>query len=780
MKRLAYHLINIALILAFIFGAYYVYQLSHKKKPEDLYHSQGKPGKIEIIASKPMSTQRDLALAYSPGVAVPVEAIAKDPSKAYDYTSKGNTVAVISNGSAILGLGNLGALASKPVMEGKAVLFKRFADIDSIDIEVDSQNAEEIINCIAKIGNSFGGINLEDIASPDCFIIEQELKNRLKIPVFHDDQHGTAIITVAGILNALEIVKKSIKNVRVVANGAGAAGLSCISLLKAMGLPDDNVVMLDKEGVIYKGRPKVDQFKSAHAANTKLRTLEEAMKGADIFLGLSAKNVVTPAMVKSMAKDPIIFACANPDPEILPELIEETRSDAIIATGRSDYPNQVNNVLGFPYIFRGALDCRAKTINEEMKIAAAKAIADLAKEDVPDEVVAAYGGERPKFGKNYIIPSPFDPRLIRNVSAAVAEAAMKSGVAQKKIEDFSAYKDSLAARLDPSIGFLQNIYAQVRKKQKRVIFAEGEEESMLRAAIDFKNNGLGTPILIGSSEKIAQQLKDLGLTLDKSIEIHNSKDEKQRQRYTDHIYTRLQRKGFLKRDCDRLIRTNRIVFGSCMVDLGDADAMVTGVTRTFSDTLENIKYVVDERPGEIIFGLTIAVTKKGTVFIADTNVHEYPTAENLADIAISSARVARILGFTPRVAFLAHSTFGKPMSERSVHLREARDLLEKRKVDFEFEGEMQPDVALNQKFKTIYPFSKLSAPANILIMPAIHSAAISTKLLKELGGSTLIGPVLIGLNKPIQISTLRSKVTDIFNMAAMAAYKSDVIKYKKD
>ncbi len=600
------------------------------------YHSQGKPGKIEIIASKPMATQRDLALAYSPGVAAPVEAIAKDPSKVYDYTSKGNTVAVISNGSAILGLGNLGALASKPVMEGKAVLFKRFADIDSIDIEVDSQNAEEIINCVAKIGNSFGGINLEDIASPDCFIIEQELKNKLKIPVFHDDQHGTAIITVAGILNALEIVKKSIKKVRMVVNGAGAAGLSCVSLLKAMGLPDDNVVMLDREGVIYKGRPKVDQFKSAHAVNTKLRTLEEAMKGADIFLGLSAKNVVTSAMVKSMAKDPIIFACANPDPEILPELIEQTRSDAIIATGRSDYPNQVNNVLGFPYIFRGALDCRAKTINEEMKIAAAKAIADLAKEDVPDEVVAAYGGERPKFGKNYIIPSPFDPRLIRNVSAAVAEAAMKSGVAQKKIEDIAAYKDSLAARLDPSVGFLQNIYAQVRKKQKRVIFAEGEEESMLRAAIDFKNNGLGTPVLIGSSEKIAQQLKDLGLALDKSVEIHNSKDEKQRQRYSDHIYKRLQRKGFLKRDCDRLIRTNRIVFGSCMVDLGDADAMVTGVTRTFSDTLENIKYVVDERPGEIIFGLTIVVTKKGTVFIADTNVHEYPTAENLADIAISS------------------------------------------------------------------------------------------------------------------------------------------------
>jgi malate dehydrogenase (oxaloacetate-decarboxylating)(NADP+) len=745
------------------------------------YHNQGgKPGKIEIIASKPMATQRDLALAYSPGVAVPVEAIAKDPSKAYDYTSKGNTVAVISNGSAILGLGNLGALASKPVMEGKAVLFKRFADIDSIDIEVDSQNADEIINCVAKIGNSFGGINLEDIASPDCFIIEQELKNKLNIPVFHDDQHGTAIITVAGILNALEIVNKSLKKVRVVANGAGAAGISCISLLKAMGLPDNNVVMLDREGVIYKGRPKVDQFKSAHAVDTKLRTLEEAMKGADVFLGLSAKNAVTQAMVKSMAKDPIIFACANPDPEILPELIEQTRSDAIIATGRSDYPNQVNNVLGFPYIFRGALDCRAKTINEEMKIAAAKAIADLAKEDVSDEVVDAYGGERPKFGKNYIIPSPFDPRLIRNVSAAVAEAAMKSGVAQKRIEDIAAYKDSLSARLDPSAGFLQNIYAQVRKKQKRVIFAEGEEESMLRAAIDFKNNGLGTPMLIGSVEKITKQLKDLGLTLDKSIEIHNSKDEKQRQRYADHIYKRLQRKGFLKRDCDRLIRTNRIVFGSCMVDLGDADAMVTGVTRTFSDTLENIKYVIDERPGEIIFGLTIVVTKKGTVFIADTNVHEYPTAENLADIAISTARVSRLLGFTPRVAFLAHSTFGKPMSERSIHIREARDILEKRKVDFEFEGEMQPDVALNQKFKTVYPFSKLSGPANILVMPAIHSAAISTKLLKELGGSTLIGPLLIGLNKPIEIATLRSKVSDIYNMAAIAAFSAEAVRYKKN
>ncbi|MBM5787053.1 MAG: NADP-dependent malic enzyme, partial [Pelagibacterales bacterium] len=467
------------------------------------YHSQGKPGKIEIISSKSMATQKDLSLAYSPGVAVPVEEIAKDPSKAYDYTSKGNLVAVISNGSAILGLGNLGSLASKPVMEGKSVLFKRFADIDSIDIEVNSKDPNEIINCIEKIGDSFGGINLEDIAAPDCFIIEQELKNRLQIPVFHDDQHGTAIITVAGILNALEIVNKPIKKIKMVANGAGAAGIACIELLKSMGLQDENVIMLDREGVIYKGRQKVDQFKSAHAVNTKLRTLEECMKGADVFLGLSAKNTVTKNMVKSMAKNPIIFACANPDPEILPEDVEEVRSDAIVATGRSDYPNQVNNVLGFPYIFRGALDCRAKIINNEMKIAAAKAIADLAKEDVPDEVVSAYGGSRPKFGKNYIIPSPFDPRLIRNVSAAVAEAAIKSGVARKKIENFASYKDSLSARLDPSFGFLQNIFDQIRKKPKRVIFAEGEEESMLRAAIDFKNNGLGTPVLIGSTEKIS-------------------------------------------------------------------------------------------------------------------------------------------------------------------------------------------------------------------------------------------------------------------------------------
>ncbi len=744
------------------------------------YHSQGKPGKIEIISSKSMATQKDLSLAYSPGVAVPVEEIAKDPSKAYDYTSKGNLVAVISNGSAILGLGNLGSLASKPVMEGKSVLFKRFADIDSIDIEVNSKDPNEIINCIAKIGDSFGGINLEDIAAPDCFIIEQELKNRLQIPVFHDDQHGTAIITVAGILNALEIVNKPIKKIKMVVNGAGAAGIACVELLKSMGLQDENVIMLDRKGVIFKGREKVDQFKSAHAVDTKLRTLEECIKDADIFLGLSAKNIVTKNMVKSMAKNPIIFACANPDPEILPEEIEEVRPDAIIATGRSDYPNQVNNVLGFPYIFRGALDCRAKIINNEMKIAAAKAIANLAKEDVPDEVVSAYGGSRPKFGKNYIIPSPFDPRLIRNVSAAVAEAAIKSGVARKKIENFASYKDSLSARLDPSFGFLQNIFDQIRKKPKRVIFAEGEEESMLRAAIDFKNNGLGTPVLIGSTEKISSQLKDLGLTLDKSIEIHNSSDEKQKNRYVEHIYKRLQRKGFLKRDCDRLIRTNRIVFGSCMVDLGDADAMVTGVTRTFSDTLENIKYVVDERPGEIIFGLTLAVTKKGTVLIADTNVHEYPNAETLADMAISCARVAKILGFTPRVALLAHSTFGKPMSERSLHLREARDILEKRKVDFEFEGEMQPDVALNPKFKTIYPFSKLTGPANILIMPAIHSAAISTKILKELGGSTLIGPLLIGLNRPIEIATLRSKVSDIFNMAAIAAFSSEVIKYNKN
>ena len=754
-------------------------KIDHYTDKEALdFHTQGKSGKIEINSSKPLITKRDLSLAYSPGVAVPVMKIAENPETAYDYTSKGNLVAVISNGSAILGLGNLGALASKPVMEGKSVLFKRFADIDSIDIEVESSDADEIINTIKNIGNTFGGINLEDIAAPDCFIIEQKLKELLDIPVFHDDQHGTAIITTAALINALDISKKKMNEVKIVVNGAGASAIACTNLFKLSGVKNENVIMCDRLGVIYKGREKVDQFKSAHAVETKLRTLAEAMKNADVFLGLSAKDVVTKDMIKSMGKNPIIFACANPDPEIKPELIDEVRTDAIVATGRSDYPNQVNNLIGFPYIFRGALDVRAKEINEEMKVAAAKAIAQLAREEVPDEVIVAYGGERPRYGKEYIIPSTFDPRLISVIPAAVAEAAMKSGVARKKITDLEKYKEDLSRRLDPSMNIMQSINTQIKKSQKRVIFAEGEDPSILKAAVAFKNSKLGIPILIGKEEKVKQQLKNIGLDENFNIEIVSSKDIKKREKYTKHLYAKLQRSGMLERECDYLVRNDRVTWGSCMLACGDADAMVTGGTRHHAATIEKLNKVVDSRPGEIIFGLTMLVSKGRTVFVSDTNVHDNPTAEQLVQIAISSNRVARLFGFEPKVAFLSHSTFGKPMTERSKHVREAIELMKTKKIDFDYDGEMQPDVALNPEYKKSYPFSKIVGNANILIMPALHSASISVKLMKTFGGAKLIGPLLIGLGLPIEIAPLRSSPSDILNLASIAAYSSEVIDYK--
>jgi len=754
-------------------------KIDHYTDKEALdFHTQGKSGKIEINSSKPLITKRDLSLAYSPGVAVPVMKIAENPETAYDYTSKGNLVAVISNGSAILGLGNLGALASKPVMEGKSVLFKRFADIDSIDIEVESSDADEIINTIKNIGNTFGGINLEDIAAPDCFVIEQKLKKLLDIPVFHDDQHGTAIITTAALINALDISKKKMNEVKIVVNGAGASAIACTNLFKLSGVKNENVIMCDRLGVIYKGREKVDQFKSAHAVETKLRTLAEAMKNADVFLGLSAKDVVTKDMIKSMGKNPIIFACANPDPEIKPELIDEVRTDAIVATGRSDYPNQVNNLIGFPYIFRGALDVRAKEINQEMKVAAAKAIAQLAREEVPDEVIAAYGGERPRYGKEYIIPSTFDPRLISVIPAAVAEAAMKSGVARKKISDLEKYKEDLSRRLDPSMNIMQSINTQIKKSQKRVIFAEGEDLSILKAAVAFKNSKLGIPILIGKEEKVKQQLKNIGLDENFYIEIVSSKDIKKREKYTKHLYTKLQRSGMLERECDYLVRNDRVTWGSCMLACGDADAMVTGGTRHHAATIEKLNKVVDSRPGEIIFGLTMLVSKGRTVFVSDTNVHDNPTAEQLVQIAISSTRVARLFGFEPKVAFLSHSTFGKPMTERSKHVREAIELMKTKKIDFDYDGEMQPDVALNPEYKKSYPFSKIVGNANILIMPALHSASISVKLMKTFGGAKLIGPLLIGLGLPIEIAPLRSSPSDILNLASIAAYSSEVIDYK--
>jgi len=744
------------------------------------FHNSGKSGKIEIHSSKPMTTKRDLALAYSPGVAAPVKVIAKNPDAAYDYTTKGNLVAVISNGSAILGLGNLGALASKPVMEGKAILFKRFADIDAIDLEIDSSDAKEIINCISSLGKSFGGINLEDIAAPDCFVIEQKLKEKLDIPVFHDDQHGTAIITLAALINALDICGKSIKDIKIVVNGAGASAMACANLIKSSGALNHNITMLDRKGVIYRGRDNLDQWKSTHAIDTKIRTLEEAMKGADVFLGLSAKNVLSKDMVKKMAKKPIIFACANPDPEITPEDVDEVRDDAIVATGRSDYPNQVNNLIGFPYIFRGALDVRAKTINEEMKVAAAYAIASLAKEDVPDEVVAAMGGERPHYGKKYIIPSTFDPRLISVIPVAVAQAAVKSGVARKEIKDFEAYKDQLKQRLDPSVSIMQGINSLIKKNQKRVIFAEGEDENTLKAAVAFKNSKLGIPILVAKEERAKERMHEIGLDENYELKITNSTDKVKREKYTQFLYNRCKREGLLERDCDRLIRNDRVIWGACMIACGDADAMVTGNTRRYSETLDKIRSVVDARAGEVLFGLNMMVSKGRTVFIADTTVHEFPSAEQLAKIATSSARVAKLFGFDPKVAFLSHSTFGIPKTERTKHVRDAVEILQNKSVDFLFDGEMQPDVALNENYKELYPFSKIVGDANILIMPAIHSAAISIKLMKTLGNAKIIGPFLVGLGSPIEIAPLRSSTNDIINLASVAAYSSEVIDYKKN
>ena len=756
-------------------------KIEHYSDKEALeFHASIKSGKIEIISSKPMTTKRDLALAYSPGVAAPVKAIFKNPDLAYDYTTKGNLVAVISNGSAILGLGNLGALASKPVMEGKAVLFKRFADIDAIDLEIDSSDPDEIVNSIKNFSKSFGGINLEDIAAPNCFIIEEKLKEILDIPVFHDDQHGTAIITYAALTNAIDIAKKDIKKIKIVVNGAGASAMACTNLFKNSGVPQKNITMLDRKGVIHKGRDDLNRWKSAQAIETKNRTLEDVINNADVFLGLSSAGALKKEMVKKMAKNPIIFACANPDPEITPEEVEEIRNDAIIATGRSDYPNQVNNLIGFPYIFRGALDVRAKTINEEMKVAAANAIASLARERVPDEVAAAMGGDRPTYGKDYIIPSTFDPRLISVIPVAVAKAAIKTGVARKKIENFDTYAEQLKQRLDPSVTIMQGINSQIKKKQQRVVFADGEDKNTLKAAIAFKSSGLGIPILVAKEKVVKQRLKDIGYSENFNIEIVNSNLKEKREQYVKHIFKKLHRdQGFLERDCDRMIRNDRVVWGSCMVSCGDADAMVTGNTRRYGQSLEKVLKVVDSRPGEIMFGLNMVVSKGRTVFIGDTTVHEYPSSSQMAEIAISAARVVRLFGFDPKIAFLSHSTFGQPITSRTKHIRDAVEILKQKKVDFKFDGDMQPDVALNEEYKELYPFSEIVGKANVLIMPGQHSATISYKILKTLGGAKVIGPLLIGLGQAIEIAPLRSSTSDILNLASVAAYSASVINYSK-
>jgi malate dehydrogenase (oxaloacetate-decarboxylating)(NADP+) len=736
------------------------------------YHARGRPGKLEIVPTKPMATQRDLSLAYSPGVAVPVKAIAADPSTVYDYTSRGNMVAVITNGTAILGLGNLGALASKPVMEGKAVLFKRFADVDSIDLEIATEDPDAFVDAVRYLGPTFGGINLEDIKAPECFYIEERLREMMDIPVFHDDQHGTAIIAAAGMINAIHLTGRDIKSTRLVCNGAGAAGIACLDLIKAIGFEPSNVILCDTKGVVYRGRHEgMNQWKSAHAIDTPLRTLEEAVVGADIFFGLSAKGALTPEMVKKMASNPIIFAMANPDPEITPEDARKAREDVIIATGRSDYPNQVNNVLGFPYIFRGALDVRAKTINMEMKIAAAHALADLAREDVPDEVAAAYRGSRPRFGREYIIPVPFDPRLIHVIPIAVAKAAMASGVARHPIVDLGAYKAQLSARRDPIAGAMQRIIERVRRTPKRVVFAEGEEEQVVRAAYSFVTQGLGTAVLVGREERVRTAAGASGLDLaDKGIEVHNARLSQRNSLYAQFLYERLQRKGYLLRDCQRLINQDRNYFGAAMVAQGDADAMVTGVTRNFSIALEEVRRVIDDKPGHRVVGVSIIISRGRPILVADTAITEMPTAQDLADIAIEAAGVARRLGYEPRVAMLAFSNFGHPLGERTQRVQEAVRILDSRRVDFEYDGEMGADVALNRELMAAYPFCRLRDTANVLIMPAFHSAAISTRMLQELGGATVIGPLIVGLEKPVQIVTLGAKDSDIVNMAAMASF----------
>jgi malate dehydrogenase (oxaloacetate-decarboxylating)(NADP+) len=734
------------------------------------FHAGSKPGKLEVVPTKPMATQRDLSLAYSPGVAVPVLRIAENPELAWDYTTRGNLVAVISNGTAILGLGDLGALASKPVMEGKSVLFKRFADVNSIDLEVDTKDVDAFINAVRYLGPSFGGINLEDIKAPDCFIIEQKLRELMDIPVFHDDQHGTAIISAAGVINACHLTNRKLEDIRVVCNGAGAAGIACIELLKSMGVKSENVILCDTKGVVYRGRTDgMNQWKSAHAVETTARSLSDAMVGCDVFLGLSAKGALTPEMLRSMAANPIVFAMANPDPEIIPEDAKAVRGDVIIATGRSDYANQVNNVLGFPYIFRGALDVRATTINEEMKIACAQAIAALAREDVPDEVAAAYRGARPVYGPEYIIPVPFDPRLISRVSAAVAKAAMDSGVAKKPITDMAAYQYELSARLDPSAGLFQMVTNAVRSAPKRVVFAEGEEDSVIRAAAAFQNAGLGKSILVGRPDIVKAGMKRAGLD-ENLLEIRVPHSAEEAAPYIDALYERIQRRGALHRDAVRMVTNDRNVYAASMLKAGDADALVTGVTRNYARALADVRTVLDPPSGKRPMGMQVIFAKGRVVLVADTAVTEMPTAEQLADIAIQGAAAARRFGLTPRVALLASSTFGSPQSERSERIIEAVQILEHRGVDFEYDGEMAIDVALDKDKLALYPFARITDTANVLIMPAIHSASISTRLLQQMGHASVMGPLLVGLEKSVQITPLRARMSEIYNAAVVAAY----------
>jgi malate dehydrogenase (oxaloacetate-decarboxylating)(NADP+) len=750
--------------------------MNHKTLAQEAldYHRMPKAGKISISATKPLLSQHDLSLAYSPGVAAPCEEIAKDINKIYDYTSKGNMVAVISNGTAVLGLGNLGAAASKPVMEGKAVLFKKFADIDAIDIEVDTEDPDEFINVVKYLGNSWGGINLEDIKAPECFIIEETLKKLLNIPVFHDDQHGTAIIAAAGLINATHLTAREMSEIKIVVNGAGAAAIACIELLKSMGVKHENVILCDSQGVIYKGRTNgMNKWKEAHAIDTQHRILEDALKGADVFLGLSIKGAVSQKMISAMAKKPIIFAMANPDPEITPEEVLEIFPDAIVATGRSDYNNQINNVMGFPYIFRGALDVRASTINEEMKKAAAHALAKLARQAVPNEVSSAYSGRKMRYGPDYIIPVPFDPRLITIVPIAVAKAAIESGVAGIKDMDFEKYKAELESRLNPTSRHMNLVFTKAKNHCKKIVLAEGEEEETIKAAMLMRDSHIVEPILVGRYSKIIEKVESMGADYDLTgIKIVNAAINQDIDKYIEYLYNRLKRSGYLHRDCARMVKTDRNIFAACMVAHKDADGMVTGLTKSYATCLDDALKVIDPKQGNIVFSYSIFIGRQHNIIIADSSVNEDPTSIQLADIATGAASIMESMGEKPRVAFLSSSNFGSSTNNESTIVKEAVRILESRNVDFEFDGEMTPEVALNPKLKELYNFMKLSDSANVLIMPDLTSASIATQLLEELARGVFIGPILTGLSHQVQIVQAGSCASEIYNFAAMASVGS--------
>jgi len=743
----------------------------NRKKDALNYHAMGRPGKIAVVPTKPYNSQRDLSLAYSPGVAEPCLAIAENPEDAYKYTAKGNLVAVISNGTAVLGLGDIGAQAGKPVMEGKGLLFKIFADIDVFDIELDTKNVDEFVNIVKALEPTFGGINLEDIKAPECFEIERRLKAEMNIPVMHDDQHGTAIISGAALINACELQEKNIADVKIVVNGAGAAAISCTAMYVAVGARRENIVMLDSKGVIRRDRETLDATKAEWATDRDITTLADAIKDADVFIGLSAADVLTAEMLKTMAPKPIVLAMANPNPEIAYDLAVATREDIIMGTGRSDYPNQVNNVLGFPYIFRGALDVRATAINEEMKIAAVRAIAELAKEPVPEEVNQAYNTSNLRFGIDYVIPKPTDPRLITEVSIAVAKAAIESGIARKKIENWDLYKEELRKRLGKDDGIMRNLSAVAKNNPKRVVFAEADNYKTLRAAQIVKEEGIALPILLGNKEKIKSLIEEYSFDLD-HVNIIDPREEVKTPRfgeYVDNLYKKRQRRGLSKFDATQLI-TNRNYYAASMVEFGDADTLISGLTRNYASTIKPALQVIGAKPGSRIAGMYMMLTEKGPLFFGDTTVNENPTADELADITVLIEKTVRRFNVKPRVALLSYSNFGSNDGPTSIKVREAVKLLHQNHPNLVVDGELQANFALNSDLlKSNFPFSTLNGEAaNTLIFPNLESGNIAYKMLQEVGNAEAVGPILLGMNKPVHVLQLDSSVREIVNMVTIA------------